>query len=337
MTNDRTPSPELFFQTLTAYQKTAALKAALDLSLFTAIGDTPSTAGELAERCQAAERGVRILCDYLTIMGFLEKSDDRYGLTHDSAVFLNRKSPAYAGETAAFLLTPTIRGAFDNLTAAVRKGGTPEPEHGTIAPEHPVWIQFARGMAPMMFAPAQALAELVPLDGSRDTKVLDISASHGAYGIALARRNPRVKLVALDWEPVLKITRENAETAGIAERFSTIAGSAFDVDLGKDYDLVLVPNFLHHFDVATCVGFLRKVKSALREDGQIAIVEFVPNRDRITPPEAASFSLVMLASTPAGDAYTFSEFEQMLNEAGFREITQQPLPPGFTTAVLARR
>lgn len=337
MTDDATPSPELFFQTLTAYQKTAALKAALDLNLFTALGETPSTAGELAERCQAAERGVRILCDYLTTAGFLEKSGDRYSLTRDSAAFLNRKSPAYAGDAAAFLLAPAIRGAFDDLTAAVRKGGTPEPEHGTIAPEHPVWIQFARGMAPMMFPQALALAEMVPLDTARETKVLDISASHGAYGIAFARKHPRAQLVALDWEPVLKVARENAEAAGLGARFSTIAGSAFEVEFGNNYDVVLVPNFLHHFDPPTCVKFLRKVRDALGEAGQVAIVEFVPNPDRVTPPETAGFSLVMLASTPAGDAYTFAELREMLDKAGFHEITQQPLPPGVATAVLARK
>src|SRR4051794_13616121 len=122
MSNPESPSPVLFFDTLTAYQNTAALQAALELKLFTAIGQAGATAAELARACSAAERGIRILADYLTILGFLEKSRDRYSLTRDSAAFLDQQSPAYAGGAAAFLLSPTIRNPFDGLAAGVRQG-----------------------------------------------------------------------------------------------------------------------------------------------------------------------------------------------------------------------
>lgn len=335
MSNSEPPSPVLFFDTLTAYQDTAALKAALELELFTAIGQSGATAAELATKCGAAERGIRILSDSLVILGFLEKSGDRYSLTRDSATFLDQRSPAYAGGAAAFLLSPTIRSAFDELAAAARKGGTAQSEEGTMAPEHPVWIDFARGMAPMMTPPAQVLAGLLLLDATRPSRILDIAAGHGVYGIAVAQRNPLAHLVALDWAPVLEVARENAKAAGLAARFSAIAGSAFEVDLGENYDVVLVPNFLHHFDPPTCITFLKKVLRALRPGGCIAIVEFVPNPDRVTPPETASFSLVMLATTAAGDAYTFEELNDMLSQAGFKQAQQYPLPPSVATAVIA--
>ena len=89
MNTSSPPSPELFFDTLTAYQKTAALKAAIDLNIFTALADAPATVPEVARASQAAERGVRILCDYLTVLGFLVKAGDQYSLTHDSAAFLS--------------------------------------------------------------------------------------------------------------------------------------------------------------------------------------------------------------------------------------------------------
>jgi len=88
---NKAPSPVQIFETLTAYQDTGALKAAIELDLFSAISDKGATANELATRCHAAERGVRILSDYLTVLGFLEKKGDRYQLTKDSATFLIRK------------------------------------------------------------------------------------------------------------------------------------------------------------------------------------------------------------------------------------------------------
>ncbi|MEY2499459.1 MAG: hypothetical protein QOD12_3015 [Verrucomicrobiota bacterium] len=337
MSSPQSPSPLLFFDTLAAYQNTAALKAALDLKLFTALGHTHLTAAELATRCGAAERAVRMLGDFLTILGFLEKNNERYSLTSDSAVFLDENSPEYAGRAATFLLSPTIRAAFDDLAAAVRKGGTALSDEGTMAADHPVWIDFARGMAPMMTPVARAVAELLPLDVTDAPRILDIAAGHGVYGIALPKKIPRAQLVALDWAPVLEMTRENAKAANLGNRFSTISGSAFEVELGENYDVVLVPNFLHHFDPPACVSLLKKIHRALRPDGKIAIVEIVPNPDRITPPDAARFSLVMLATTAAGDAYTFAEFEDMLSQSRFKEIHHHPLPPSNATAVLATK
>jgi cyclopropane fatty-acyl-phospholipid synthase-like methyltransferase len=187
----------------------------------------------------------------------------------------------------------------------------------------------------MMLPAARAAAELAPLDPARDARVLDISASHGAYGIAVARRNPRARLVALDWEAVLAITAENAAAAGIGDRFSKIVGDAFTVDLGGKYDLVLVPNFLHHFSMSVCTRFLRRIHDALLPGGRVVIVEFVPNEDRVTPPASATFSMVMLGTTPEGDAYTFAEYRQMLTDAGFRAPELHPLPPTTQSAVLA--
>lgn len=334
MSEPAAPSPALFFETINAYQRSAALHAALKLSLFTAIGGAPASAAEIAARCGAAERGVRILADYLTIVGFLTKDGERYSLTPSTALFLDRNSPAYAGTAADFLLMPELVRCFDSLADAVRRGGTAESALGTLAPEHPVWMQFARGMAPLMVLGANGLADLLPLEGSRETRVLDISANHGVYGITFAQRYPQAQVTALDWAPVLEIARHNARLAGVADRFHTIAGSAFEVELGLSYDVVLVPNFLHHFTAAECTEFLRKVHVSLRPDGRVAIVEFVPNEDRVTPPPAASFALVMLATTPAGDAYTFKELAAMLSEAGFREASAHPLPGSAATAVI---
>lgn len=329
------PSPALLMETITAYQRSAAIRAGIELDLFTHLADGPRTAAELGGDCGAPERGVRILCDYLTVSGFLSKSGNRYALTRDSAVFLNRRSPAYAGGIVDFLLSPDLRHAFDHLTAAARVGGAAHTPQGTVAAEHPVWMSFARCMGPMMAPAAEGLADLLAHAAPR--KVLDVSASHGMWGIALARRHPEAELVALDWAPVLEVTRENAAAAGLEGRLSLLPGDAFEVSFGEGYDVVLAPNFLHHFSTEDCVRFLRKAHAALRPGGSVAIVEFVPNPDRVTPPAAATFSLVMLATTPQGDAYTFAEYESMLSQAGFGAAVQHPLPASANVAVIASK
>lgn len=329
------PSPELFFQTASAYQRPAALKAAVDLDLFTALGEGQKTAQELAAACEAPERGVRILCDYLVILGFLTKADGRYALTQDSAVFLNRHSPAYMGGTLEFLLAPMLLSGFSDLTATIRQGGTIMSEGGTVAPENPVWVKFARAMAPMIAMPAQQMAKIASPESTGPLKILDIAAGHGLFGIAFAQQYPQAEIVALDWPNVLEVAKENAAQAGVGDRYSTLAGSAFDVEYGSDYDMVLLTNFLHHFDPPTCESLLRKVHAALKPGGRALTLEFVPNDDRISPPIPAAFSMMMLGSTPSGDAYTFTELEQMFRNAGFAKSELRPLEATPQTLIIS--
>lgn len=320
-------SPALFFDILGGYQRSAALKGAIELDLFTGIGEGAGTAAELAARCGAAERGTRILCDYLVVLGFLNKQEDRYGLTPDTAAFLDRRSPAYLGGAAGFLLSPQIMAGFADLAAAARRGGTVIPQDGTVAPDHPVWVNFAESMAPVMAPAAEHAARLVLGGKAGPMKVLDVAAGHGRFGLAYALQNPAARVVALDWANVVEVAARNAKAAGVADRFSTLPGSAFEVDYGDGYDLILLPNFLHHFSRPACETLLRKVRAALAGGGRAVTVEFIPDEGRVTPPAAASFALTMLATTPEGDAYTFAEYDAMFRAAGFARSELHELPP----------
>ena len=188
------------------------MRAAIELDIFTAIGEKQTTAEQIAQRAKAAERGIRILCDFLTVMGFLTKSESNYGLAPDAALFLDRRSPAYMGTVASFLDAPEMLKAFDNLAAAVRKGGTMMGDEGTLGIENPIWVEFARDMSPMMKMPAEAIAELVHAGNGGKCRVLDIAAGHGLFGITIAQHNPQAEIAALDWASVLEVaTRKRAE------------------------------------------------------------------------------------------------------------------------------
>lgn len=315
------PSPERVFNALNAYQETAALKTAIELDIFTVIAKGSDDAGALATEIGASERGIRILCDFLTIQGFLVKSSNRYGLTKESAIFLDRRSPACLASISEFLGSEDHKQCFDSLTAAVRKGGTASSTGDNTRPNDEFWVRFAHAMAPLTIPAAQFIAELVLADGHRACKVLDVAAGHGMYGVTIAEKNPQAEIVALDWPAVLEVAKENARRHGIAERYHTQPGSAFAVDLGSGYDYVLLTAIFHHFDMPTCEQLIRRVHAVLKPGGKAVTVDSIPNEDRVTPATAARFALVMLATTDAGDTYTFSEYEIMFRNAGFTGST----------------
>jgi SAM-dependent methyltransferase len=333
-TTSAMPSAEVVLDVLFGYQRSAALKSAIDLDLFTAVDEGAHTADAIAARCQASPRGTRILCDFLVTLGLLGKRDGRYELTPESAAFLSQRSPAYLGTTARFLMRPELKANCDELTTAVRRGGVPPGAGNTVSDENPIWVEFARSMMPMMVPAAQTIAAL--LGPSNDPlKVLDIAAGHGLFGITIAQQNPSAEIVAVDWPSVLAVAEEHARAANVHDRYRRLPGDAFKVDFGAGFDVALVTNFLHHFDPPTNTRFLSRVRAALKPRGRLVVLEFVPNADRVTPPVPARFSLTMLSGTPAGDAYTFAELKAMLEDAGFDEIAAHSLPTP-QTVVMAR-
>jgi hypothetical protein len=328
-------APDRFIDNVFAYQRTAAVKAAVELDLFSAIGDGADSVETLAAKVNASPRGVRILCDYLTVQELLIKDGQRYRLTPSSSVFLDKRSPACMSSVIDFLAAPEMMQLYlEDPAGFVRNGGS--VGLANLAPDHPLWVKFARAMAPFMAPVAQGIATEVARWPSPPRKVLDVAAGHGVFGIAIGKAVPGARIVALDWRPVLEVALENARLEGLETRYDTIAGSAFDVEWGTDYDLVLIPNFLHHFDREGCVSLLGRARRALAPGGTVLVVEMVPNDDRVSPPFPAMFAFVMLASTPKGDAWTARELQEMGRAAGFAYGTVQPLPPSPQTMIVFR-
>ena len=236
-------TPGLVFDMLQAHHRTAALKAAIDLDLFRAVGEGPGDVASLAKHCSGSERGVRILCDFLTINGVLVKEDARYRHTPTSAAFLDPRSPSSLASIAQFLGNDALNSPCRDLADIVRSGRTSLPGDGSVEPENPMWVQFAETMAPMMAPLAGPLGTVVLEGHDGPMRVLDIAAGHGLFGIEIAKQNPQAQVTGLDWAPVLRVALENARKAGVQDRYDMLPGSAFDVDFGGPMMRCCLPTF----------------------------------------------------------------------------------------------
>jgi 2-polyprenyl-3-methyl-5-hydroxy-6-metoxy-1,4-benzoquinol methylase len=329
------PNPALIFETFNMYQRSAAMKAAIELDLFTEIVKGSQTADAIATAVKGSTRGVRILCDFLTIMGFLTKEGDQYSPSIEARLFLDRNSQAYFGGAAKFLLDPQLMAPFQDLAQIVRTGRTTMPGEGTVSHDHPIWVEFAEAMAPMQYMPAMEIAKIV--GGEGELNVLDIAAGHGLFGIMIAKENPKARVTALDWANVLAVATANAQKMGVVDRHTALPGDAFTTEFGGPYDVILVTNFFHHFDLPTCETLARKIHAALKPGGRCATLEFVPNEDRVSPPAAASFAMIMLGSTVSGDAYTFAQYTKLFEAAGFSSSFAHTLEKSPGTLIVSTK
>ncbi len=305
-------SPAWLMDEISAFERSLALRTAIEMDLFTQIGRGADTVPALARAAaKASERGIRVLCDYLTVCQHLSKRRGRYALTLNSRLYLTKDSPAYFGSVTKFLVSNEYVNAFCNLRGAVTRGGAPSTRTN--------WTKFARWMAPLAGHVAEFAAVALRLKSAGPIRVLDVAAGHGLYGIAIAVQNPQAEIFALDSAPVLKVASGNARKAGLTKRYHPIAGDMFRKNFDGPYDLVLAANVAHHLDEKANVKLFGKVYAALKPTGKLVLLDFVVNDDRVAPPTEASFALHLLA-TGSQDVYTLKEYREMLRIAQFRNI-----------------
>jgi len=324
-------SPLNFMEAAGGFHKSAVIRAAIELDVCTGVAAGLNTAAKLAEARHCSAKGMRVLLDALTILDLLRKQDEEYELSGEAALYLDRASGNYAGDALRFLMSSFMELAFSRFTDAVRRGGTAVGAEGTLAPEHPVWIEYARGMMPLSRTTAEVVGALM----AGSSRILDIAAGHGLLGIEVLKRSPGGRAVAVDWPAVLQLAQENARAARVEERWSACAGSAFEVEWGDAYDCVILANFLHHFSRPVAVEFLRRVHGSMSKGGRLVLVELAPDESRVTPSAPGWFAVMMLATTPEGEAYTRGEYEDMLAEVGFGAPEAHKVPASARTVLVS--
>lgn len=322
------PSPSRLTDSAFAFQRTAALRAAVGIDVFTAIGEGYGTPTALAARCSAAERGIRVLCDYLVALDLLELTEGRYAAAPDAAVYLDRRSPAFIGDALNFVASDTaLKAVLSDPTSVVRRGGTilGDCEHHG-APDQTDWTTYARAVAPMMARLAAFLADLVTGGTGPANRILDIAAGPGQNGIALAKHLPDARVTAVDWPNVLEVAKENARAASIGERWQALPGSALEIEFGGPYDVALIARFLSLPAPGDREALLRRVHAALAPGGRVVVLDILLNDDRVSPPFAAAMNFNVLATTPSGQVQTEGELEALLKGTGFDRLEWHDLP-----------
>jgi ubiquinone/menaquinone biosynthesis C-methylase UbiE len=328
-------SPEPLMQIMQGLEATAILQAGVHLGVFDALAEGKDDVKSVSARIGASERGTRILLDALSAFGLVE-ADGGYKLTPLAEAFLVTGRPSYLGGMVNILAGDWAWTGYPRLADAVREGRS-VLEQDAETPEHSFWETFARSSPGIATPASHALAEaLAPWAESRETlDVLDIACGSGLFGLTIAERFQHVQLTLLDWPNVLAITRGTVEQKGLLDRTSFVEGDVFGVPLGGPYDLVVASHIFHHFSEERCLELLRRLSSALKPGGRLAINEFSADAPVSEEPFPRLFSIIMLVWTQAGEAYPVETYRRWLEATGFSppEVHQSPgMPSRFLIA-----
>ena len=307
------------------YAPPLIIETAIKHGVFDALRQSPKTAAQLAKKARATERGLIAILNALVGLQLLTRKGNRYALTSESAAFLVSSNAPYYGEFFRHT-TEQLIPKWLQLEKIVRTG-RPAMAVNSEKDGSKFFTQFVESLFPLSFPAASTLgAHLKISQAKTPVNVLDIAAGSGVWGIALAKQSTQVRMAAVDWPEVLKVTERVARQNGVGSRLTKIPGDLLKVNYGKGHHIATLGHILHSEGRERSRRLLKKVYDALAPGGTIAIMEFMVNDDRSGPPMGLLFAVNMLVNTKAGDTFSFKEMSGWLREAGFRNPRRLEVP-----------
>ena len=106
------------------------------------------------------------------------------------------------------------------------------------------------------------------VDPSSVRRMLDVGGGSGAYSIAFAKANPKLRARIVDLAAVAPIAQGHIDEAGVADRVSIRTGDLRSDALGEGYDLVFVSAICHMLSPEENRDLLRRCRAALEPGGR---------------------------------------------------------------------
>jgi (2Fe-2S) ferredoxin/predicted O-methyltransferase YrrM len=322
--------PDELNERIRGFQESRAVLTALELDLFTAVGDGAG-AVEVAARLRTDARATEMLLNALASLDLLVK---REGVFHNSPAAA-RYFTAGSRDNAqpALLHTAHLWQRWSTLTDCVRAGTA--VTNAEIADRGQDWTEaFIAAMHRNASERAPLVVRTVGAESVR--RMLDVGGGSGAYSIAFALANSALQADILDLATVEPIARRHIQEAGVTNRVKVRAGDLRSGRLGEGYDLVFISAICHMLSAEENLDLLRRCHEALAPGGRVVIQDFILEADKTAPRFAAMFALNMLVGTRRGSSYSEPEYAAWLGEVGFREIRHARLP-GITGLMFGSR
>ena len=306
--------PENIMDLLTHFMEVRSILTAAELDLFTIIQKNVHTANALAEKKNLDPRATTRLLDSLVCIDLLEKNGDVYTVT-DRGARLSSEHPQT--ELPMILHLNGLWDTWSHLTETVRTGHNKKMDDAVLKDQ-----DRQKAFIGAMHVVGRTLAEEIAdsWDLAPYSKLLDIGGASGTYTLAFLRKNPKMKAVLFDLEPVIPLARERLKKEACLDRVTLISGDLNADEFPAGCDLALLSAIIHMNSLDQNADLYRRIYRALSPGGVLLIRDHVMDESRIHPPVGAFFALNMLVNTMGGDTYTLEEIRSGLLACGFVDI-----------------
>jgi hypothetical protein len=315
-----------------AYWESAALMAAVELEIFTAIAHGHDTIGQAAKAVGISARNAERLLTALAAMTLLTREGERFANAPDVQRFLVKDSERYAGPWMLF--TKPRWPAFGELSTRLRA----KTENRLGAYEN-FSVDDARRYHAATYSIGMGAARLfsrsVDLAGRK--LLLDLGGGSGAYSITATKAWPGLKAIVFDLPPVAVVAREYIEANGAADRVSAVAGDFTRNDFPGGVDVVVMASNLPQYEPALIKLVVGKAFAALVPGGEMHLIGETLDDDRSGPLSAALWGLNEAVQGSTGMAHTESEVKGYLEGAGFVDVAAHPFVPGVLSRIAGRK
>ena len=292
----------------------AALLAAMQIDLFTPLGDGPLTEKELAGRLLSSERGIGILVPAMCALELLQREGDKIALTPFAAKHLVKGKPGYLG----YILRhhASLMPRWSQLGMAVRTGmptGS-RPQFDDADRE-----DFLKGMTNQ--ASVTASLAMGAVSFAEAHRLLDLGGGPGHYAIEFCRANPQLTAVVYDLPGTTPIAEEAITNSGLQDRIAFVAGDFLTDPVPGGFDIVWGSQILHSFDENGCQTLINRAMNSLQPGGRLLLQDFYLNDAHNGPLFPTLFGLNMLVGTQGGRTYSQDEIAAMMRQAGAASIS----------------
>ena len=320
-------NPNAIREFASSFQKSRILLSGFELDIFTNVDESGSTNKQIADNLHLNDHACERLLNALVSLDFLIKKNHLFFNTAESFTFLSKKSPDYLG---GLMHTNHLWNTWSNLTRVVKTGISAHPAEINERGED--WLfPFINAMHDR--AKRQAPQQLANIDLSDIKSILDIGGGSGAYSMEFVSKKPEIEATVFDLPGVVPITKIFLDKEGFSDRIKIHAGDYTTDDLPKGFDLAFLSAIIHSNSLEINRVLIKKCFDSLNKNGKIVIQDWIMNNDRTQPLSGAVFAINMLVGTESGDCFTEQEVTEMLNAAGFKNISRIEFETGLSQMV----
>ena len=325
------PTPERILQTGLGFWASKTLLAAVNLKLFTQLGEKGKLSGPAIKKLlgfQCTDRNVYDFLDTLTSLGFLQREGlmetALYSNGGDTGFFLDAGKPGYIGGILE-MANNRLYNFWGNLEEGLLTGMPQnEAKQGVTdmfakiyeSPER--LKEFVHAMSGVQMGNFMSFAQ--QFDFSNYTTLTDAGGAGAMLSLMVAKYQPHMQCRSFDLPAVAPIAQENIAKFGLSERVTTVDGDFFKEPL-PTADVIVMGNILHDWDEEQKLELVKKAWEALPPGGAFVAIENIIDEERKQNTFGLMMSLNMLIETGKGFDYTFSDFTGWAKTAGFRDVS----------------